>query len=304
MVLDEYFSLLGNSCVPSFLDKYLNCPSILRLKNVGCFCGMDYASKDVYDFGEYVSRFDHSLFVALITWRFTKDKNATLAALFHDISTPCFSHVIDYMNKDYEMQESTEEKTFDVLSSDKDLLKCLNEDGVLLSLVSDFKKYSIVDLDRPMFCADRVDGVILNGLFWTKSITFSDAKKIILDLDVFFNELGALEIGFKSLDVANFVVNTSSLIDEFCHMNSDNYMMELLAKITRRAIDIGLISYDDLFVLDEIELFDLLKNSSDKVILTDLDLFMNVSVSDIPLTDMPKIKKRDLNPLVLGSRLK
>ena len=34
----------------------------------------------------------------------------------------------------------------------------------------DFKKHSIVDIDRPKLCADRLDGVILTGLFWTKGI--------------------------------------------------------------------------------------------------------------------------------------
>lgn len=72
---------------------------------------MDYASKDVYDFKAKVTRFDHSLTVALLTYYLTNDKIMTLAGLFHDISTPCFSHVIDYMNKDYSNQESTEEYT-------------------------------------------------------------------------------------------------------------------------------------------------------------------------------------------------
>lgn len=49
--------------------------------------------------------------VALLTYKLTNDKVATLAGLFHDIATPCFSHVIDYMNGDYENQESTEEYT-------------------------------------------------------------------------------------------------------------------------------------------------------------------------------------------------
>ena len=36
-----------------------------------------------------------------------------------------------------------------------------------------FKKYSIVDNDRPKVCADRIDGVILTGIGWTKNITKS-----------------------------------------------------------------------------------------------------------------------------------
>lgn len=109
-MLKDYLDLWGANDIPKFLNKYLKVPILLRLKKVGYFCGMDYASRDIYDFPEYVSRYDHSLSTALITWYFTKDKKATIAALFHDISTPCFSHVIDYMNKDYSKQESTEEK--------------------------------------------------------------------------------------------------------------------------------------------------------------------------------------------------
>ena len=35
---------------------------------------------------------EHSVGVALITWHFTRDKKQTLAALFHDISSPAFKH--------------------------------------------------------------------------------------------------------------------------------------------------------------------------------------------------------------------
>ena len=106
-----YLDTLEYSERPDFLNKYLKTPCLTRLKKVGYFCGMDYASKNIYNFKENITRYDHSLTVALLTWKCTKDKKATLAGLFHDIATPCFSHVIDYMNKDYENQESTEEYT-------------------------------------------------------------------------------------------------------------------------------------------------------------------------------------------------
>ena len=37
--------------------------------------------------------------------------HATVAALLHDIATPVFAHVIDFLNNDYEKQESTEAET-------------------------------------------------------------------------------------------------------------------------------------------------------------------------------------------------
>ena len=110
-LIQEYLDILDYQNFPETLEKYLLAPSLIRLKNIGYFCGMDYASKDIYKFTEKISRYDHSLSVALITWKLTGDIKQTLAGLFHDVSTPCFSHVIDYMNKDYEKQESTEEKS-------------------------------------------------------------------------------------------------------------------------------------------------------------------------------------------------
>ena len=129
--IQEYINMLGP--IPKFLEKYLSLRILTRLKKVGYFCGMDYASEHVYLFEYKISRYEHSLTTALLTWKHTKSKRQTLAALFHDVSTPCFSHVIDYMNKDYENQESTEEKTESILRSSKKLKELLKEDKLTSS---------------------------------------------------------------------------------------------------------------------------------------------------------------------------
>lgn len=43
----DYIKQLGYPNIPAFLKKYLKVPALLRLKNIGYFCGMDYASKDI-----------------------------------------------------------------------------------------------------------------------------------------------------------------------------------------------------------------------------------------------------------------
>ena len=50
MYFEHYLNELGYSNIPEFLIKYLETPSLLRLKKVGYFCGMDYASKNIYNF--------------------------------------------------------------------------------------------------------------------------------------------------------------------------------------------------------------------------------------------------------------
>ena len=301
-MLNYYLNELDYNNIPEFLKKYLDVPTLLRLKKIGYFCGMDYASKDIYNFSEYISRYDHSLSVSLLTYKLTKNKEATIAALFHDIATPCFSHAIDYMNKDYEKQESTEEYTEKIIKSDEYLIKCLKEDNIDIQDIINFKQYTIVDIERPKLCADRLDGVILTSLGWTKNISKDEIKEIINDLTLYTNEDNELEIGFKSNAIAKKVLDISNIIDEYCHSKEDNYMMEMLANITKIAIDKNYIKYDDLYYLEEDKLFEILKEKEDmkKII----NKFETIKKEDISNIELPYIKKRDLNPLVDGQRLK
>ncbi len=300
---DEYFNLLSGGKVPSFLTKYLTIPSLVRLKDVGYFCGMDYASKEIYNFKEKISRYDHSLTVALLTWTLTGDKKVTLAGLFHDIATPCFAHVIDYMNKDYENQESTEEYTDKIIKNDEILQKFLKEDNISVEEIINFKKYTIVDSSRPKLCADRLDGIILNGIALTKNIFKKDIVEIVNDLEVYENEYMENELGFKTQSIALKVLDISNEINRIFHTNEDKYMMELLAEITKMAIDNKVINYDDLYYLVEPTLFDKIRNSKIKKLEDLLSKFETVLVSEIPEVVIENVKNKDLNPLVGGIRL-
>ena len=300
----QYLNILNIKEIPLFLIKYLESPSLLRLRNVGYFCGMDYASKNIYDFGEYISRFDHSLDVALITWKYTNNKEATLAGLFHDIATPCFSHVVDYMNKDYATQESTEELTEEVIKRDEYLISCLKEDNINVEDVINFKKYTIVDNNRPKVCADRIDGVLLTGMFWTKDLSIEEVSEILNHLIVFNNEENELELGFNDKSVANRVVEVSNNIDVYCHSNEDNYMMELLANLTKYAIDNGYLKYEELFSFDEDKIHEIFNSINNEQFKSLYASFKCIKADEVPFQEMPYIKKRDLRPLVDGKRPK
>lgn len=302
VLYNYYCSLLPE--VPDWLKKYLDVPCLNRPKHVGYFCGMDYASKDIYDFNEKITRFDHSLSTALITLKFTDKREVVLAALFHDVATPCFSHVIDYMNKDYLNQESTEEYTDKIILNDKELLKLLAVDGIDPEDIINFKKYSLVDNDRPRLCADRFDGIILTSIGWTKNISSSDISELVNDLKILVNEDGFEEMGFSNYNIANKALYFSEEVDKLCHSNEDNYMMNLLANITKEAIDNNLIIYDDLYYLTEDDIWNILNNSDNVNLINNIYLFKNIIKSDVPLTDLGDIKIRDLNPLVNVIRLK
>ena len=303
MDLNYYLYLLDYNNMPDFLVKYLDTPSLIRLKKIGYFCGMDYASKDIYNFSTYISRYTHSLTTALLTYKISSDRKATLAGLFHDVGTPCFSHVIDYMNKDYANQESTEEYTERIILSDNYLRQCLLKDGVSANEIIDFKKYSLVDSARPKLCADRLDGIMLNSLGWTKTISKQDIKDILNNITIYINEEGKEEIGFTNYEVASRVVGLSDIIDRYCHSNEDNYMMELLARITKYALDNGYTTYDGLYHYDEEYVFGLLYSIKDRVLEEYLLEFTTKKKEDIPITKLPNLKVRVLKPLVNSKRM-
>ena len=112
----KYHKLLCTE-YPSWLDDYIALPCLQRLGGVGLLCGTDWTS--LYNNRFFYSRLDHSIGTALITWNFTHDKKQTLSGLFHDIATPVFKHCIDFMNGDAETQESTEERTTDIIKNSK-----------------------------------------------------------------------------------------------------------------------------------------------------------------------------------------
>lgn len=289
--------------IPQDIKKYYDTPSLQRLKRVGYFCGMDFASRDVYNFKEYLSTYEHSITTAGITSMFTSDKKAILAALYHDVSKPTCSHVVDYMNGDYKTQESTEEFTKDIILGDELLRKYLKDDGIEPEEVYDFKNYSLVDLDRPSLCADRIDGVILSSLVWSETLKLKEAKKMLMNLEAYINEFGVKEIGFKNMELATQFVRQNDIINSLTHSNWDTYMMQLLADIIALAIKEELITYETLYYIDDVMLFRLLEFSEDPNLRNKLTEFENILKEDIKTPANPEIKDRKINPLVGGKRL-
>ena len=123
----EYFSILSPE-FPEWLLEYIDTPEMERISKISMSCGTDYSK--CFNVRYWYSNLDHSVGVALIIWHFTHDKKQTLAGLFHDIATPVFKHCIDFMNGDSETQESTEEKTSDIIRNSSKIMSLLKKDGI------------------------------------------------------------------------------------------------------------------------------------------------------------------------------
>ena len=178
----------------------------------------------------------------------------------------------------------------------------LKEDNLTLEDITDFKQSTIVDNHRPKLCADRIDGIILTSLGWTKKLNIKDVPNIINSLELQKNEEDELEIGLKEEKIAIKLCELNKEIDILCHSNEDNYMMELLADITKYALEKKYITYDNLYEYNEKKLFNILNSTEDNCLKLLLNLFKTITINEISEKDLPRVKKRHINPLLNGKR--
>ena len=80
-------------------------------------------------------------------------------------------------------------------------------------------------------------------------------------------------------------------------------MMELLANITKKAINKGIITEEQLYILSERDILSLIEFSFDSELREQLRLFKNIKREDIPEIRVDNIKERSINPLVGNTRL-
>ena len=296
--LQEYYGE-----IPEFMKKYLHLRILERLKDVGMLCGIDHASHSYKYFEFYVSRYDHSFGTAMTVWKLTHNEKWTLAALFHDVSTPVFSHVIDFLNGDYVNQESTEEMTSVVLDSSDAFKDYIHQDGFMMNDIANFKGYTIVDLERPKMCADRLNNVMTVGMGWIGSLDLTGAKYIVDHIGTEINSDNELELSFTDSKAAEIYINTNDSVNDRLALPEDDFLTDLLVKIVRRCIEKKYVTYEQLFFLTEPEMWMLIEYCGiDDPILNEMYTTF-VTIKDIPTIDVGHdLKLRKVNPLVKGRR--
>ena len=108
-------------------------PAMQRLKHVGMHCGCEYTAYPIYRKASApYSRYTHSLGTAAIVWHFTRDLKQAVAAMLHDIASPAFAHVVDFLNGDHMRQESTESRTRMMIASSPELMALLDKSGLTI----------------------------------------------------------------------------------------------------------------------------------------------------------------------------
>lgn len=284
-----------NKEYPDFINPYLKSKSMQRLKCVDMNCGLQFTSHAGFSSYESYSRYEHSVGVACIIWHFTHDKKQTLAGLFHDISTRAFSHVIDFVKRDYLTQESTEDETKEIILQDKVIMNQLLVDRISVDEVSDYHIYPIADNDSPKLSSDRLEYTLGNLLNYRKC-TINDIERYYQDLIVDCNEEGVQEIVFQHAIIAEEFSFAALSCGMIYSCDFDRYGMEKLATLLRKAFQTHILTEDDLY-LSEV---DVIQKLNDSVLQNEWEEYTRLKdvMKDTTGDIMVDAKKRYIDPYI------
>ena len=237
---------LYHPAVPPFLRKLADTPPMARLRQVGMNCGCEYTAFPEFSSWLPYSRFDHSLGVALIVWHFTGDIRQSAAGLLHDIATPAFAHVVDFLHGDHLRQESTESRTEELIARSPELQALLGESGLATADVADYHRYPIADNDSPQLSADRLEYTL--GDLRCYGFAGVDAIRAFYDdLTVWRDEAGRPELAFRTLETACAFAEAALSVSRVYVADEDRFVMQALADLLRDAAARGVLTEDDLY---------------------------------------------------------
>ncbi len=232
--------------IPDFLRECMDTPIVQRIKSIGMNCGCEYTAFPRFAGIDPYSRYDHSVGVALIIWHFTHDRKQAVAGLLHDVATPVFAHVVDFMHGDYLTQESTEDGTEMLIAGSAELQALLRKYELTTKDVCDYHRYPIADNDSPLLSADRLEYTLGNSINY-RICTAEEAQRIYKDITVGMNEYGNEELMFKDTHVAEAFAKAALACSKIYVSDEDRYAMQILSEILRYAIEHQVIREEDLY---------------------------------------------------------
>ena len=236
--------------IPEVICRILDIPEMIRLKDVGMNCGCEYTSFPLFrSMRERYTRYDHSMGTALLVWRFSKDPAQTLAAAFHDIATPCFAHVVDFMLGDYMKQERTESRTREMIGESGGIRSLLDEYGLGVEDVADYHRYPIADNDLPGLSADRLEYTLGNLLNYGRR-NRDRISAYLENLKAGCNEEGEPELVFRDADTAADFAFGALEMGKIYVSDEDRFAMEALAELLKDAVESKVIAMEDLWLTE------------------------------------------------------
>lgn len=210
------------------------------------------------------------------------------------------------MNGDTEHQESTEERTEQIIRNSEEIMELLKRDKIKIEEISDYHIYPIADNDTPKLSADRFEYTFSSGLEFYRVWEIDTIKEIYDNICILRNEEGIDELGFKDWKICEKYIHIISKLWPKWRTKEDKTVMQFLADIVKSMNVKGYITINDLYNLSEKEVIDRILNCEDKYIRENFKKFQNatsVYESDVKIEDKYCInvipKRRYIIPLTI-----
>ena len=197
------------------------------------------------------------------------------------------------MNGDSETQESTEEKTYDIIRNSSKIMSLLKRDGIKLEEVDEYKIYPIADNDTPKLSADRFEYIFASGLTFFRVWELDKIRKMYNNIVVTTNEDGIQELAFKDKEVCEEYIDTISKLWPEWVSDKDRTVMQFLADMCKSMNNAGYLKVEDLYTLSEQEVIDKILTCEDKYLSESFKLFQDADT--VYRSTMPADEKYCVN---------
>lgn len=209
------------------------------------------------------NRFEHSVGVYLLLVKAGVSHKEQIAGLMHDASHTVFSHLGDMLFGNGDGHKSYQDGIhIDYLNSYPEIKEIVRRYGYQLEdMDPDKEEYTALEQDLPDLCADRIQYIIHTGVL-LNYITQDDAKKIVDDLKFengiwYFNNVASAYI---------FATISLRCIQSLWGNELNSFFYLLFKHILLRAIELELVTEHDLHYKMDIDILEILNNSSDEYI--------------------------------------
>ena len=296
--IDSYNrSVYGKYELESVLIDLIKSPVIQRLRNI------QQHGPDVWVWKHAnITRFEHSIGVMLLLKKFGAPLQEQVAGLLHDSSHGAFSHAIDFVYGNQLAADFADRLVTEVIGK-SNMPLILKKYGFTLEEMFRMELYPLLERPAPDLCADRIDYFFRDSHRY--GVTSLDEIRTMLDSltiankeFVFSDPWAAFMFGSKYLEAAGRVFGSKESI--FFHT--------MIAEAIKIALRTGILSSDDLFLLNDLEVSKVLIASQNPEIKDRLSLIspktqlqLEEENPDVHL----KVKVRLVDPkVIVGKNLK
>lgn len=254
--------------------KIIENPEFQRLKKIIC----QGVPEKYYCFRGF-PRYEHSIGVYLILNKLNADYKEQIAGLLHDISHKAFSHVYDWIIKDYTKNgdsEDAQDKLHSKFIEKSSIKQLLTEANLDPQEIFDLDKYKLLDYEIPYLCADRIEYSI-------RSLTPEFGRKVLDNLVVKNGRIVckdkevAREYAYKFLSLQNNEWGSPEAAIRYYHFS----------EILKLALKLNVLNLND-FDLDDSMLVDKILDSKHELLVS--KLYTMASRKEIYMNDNVKTK--------------